>query len=534
MATERCTSRRVERIRAEYERRARLVERMGEDREARAAALAHYRHNPVAFVEDLVVTYDPRNTSPIPKRLPMKLWPRQVELIEALRVAVTRGQNLLVKKARAVGFSWLAGAFAVWLWLFEPDTVVTFGSRKLELVDRLGDPKALFTKVRDVLYGLPAFMLPEGYNRNEHDSFCRIVNPENGSVITGEAGDQMGRGGRSTLYILDEFAFVNRAEMVDAAVNDNARTVVYGSTSNGVGTLFYQKEKSGHVPVFYFSWRDNPNLDDEWAAQKERDIGPVAFASEHSLDDTAAVDNLLVPGAWVESSCAFYERLQGDAEMRTRASEGQRVAGLDVADQGADANVFTVRKGALVEHIEDWTKVLPRLTARRALLGCVARQVDRLTYDRGGPGASVEGEHGTGRYNVDAVGMMMGSRPSHTCYADAPERPAFERFANWGTEAWWAMRLRFMKTHEFMNGIADHPLDELIAIPRHAKLVAELSSRQFEPSSADKVTAESKKKMRARGVASPDFADSLAYCIAPVSVWRSQVTGEGAYGSSAL
>lgn len=525
---------RAEAVRVEYARRAAIIAKLNADPAARHVALEHYRHNPVAFVNDLVITFDPRNVSPLPKRLPMTLWPRQVELIEALRAAVRGGENLLVKKARAVGFSWLAGAFAVWMWLFEPDSVITFGSRKLELVDRLGDPKTLFHKVRAVLDALPRFVLPEGYRRSEHDAFCRIVNPSNGSVITGEAGDQMGRGGRSAIYFLDEFAFVARAERVDAAVNDNARTVVYGSTSGGVGTLFYQKEKSGNVPVFHFSWRDNPNLDDEWAAQKRRDIGPVAFAAEHELDDAAAVDNLLVPGAWVESACALFDVLERQAQDRSEATTGRRVAGLDVADQGADSNVLVIRKGALVEHIEDWDKTLPRLTARRALLACVARSVERLTYDRGGPGAAIEGEAHARTYAVEAIGKMMGSRPSHTCYSDAPERPAAERFANWGTEAWWAMRLRFMRTHEHMTGIAEHALDELIAIPRHAKLISELSTRRFGPSGADKITAESKKKMRARGVASPDFADALAYAIAPVDVWRSQVDGEGGYGSTLL
>jgi phage terminase large subunit len=56
-------------------------------------------------------------------------------------------------------------------------------------------------------------MLPDGFNSTgQHDNYMRMVNPATGAVISGEGGEDMGRGGRSSVYVLDEAAFVPNAE----------------------------------------------------------------------------------------------------------------------------------------------------------------------------------------------------------------------------------------------------------------------------------------------------------------------------------
>lgn len=486
--------------------RAALLHTCMGDAQARADLLYYYRTHPVDWINDWVWTYDPRNRKPIPKRLPLIMWGRQEELIEWLRDRYEEGENGLLKKGRDVGASWLCCAFSVWLWLFEADVAVTFGSRKQELVDKKGDPKSLFEKIRDIINNLPLWMLPRGYEESEHDNFLRIINPANGATITGEAGDQMGRGGRSSIYFLDEFAFVPRAERVDAAVNDNANTVIYLSTSNGVGTLFHQKEVEGHTPMFRFFWRDDPRKSPEWAEQKKREIGPVAFAKEHEGDDGAALDNILIPASWVMAAVNL--DLQEGTDV---------VAGLDVADQGTDLNVYILRKGPVVppDRILDWGDVLPKETARRAIAH--AREDGAaLHYDRIGPGSGVAGELAeTVNASIRSRGIVGGESPSSVRYEDDPRKPANERFANIVTECWWSLRRRFEKTYEHVNGIATYPEDELISIPDHPVLISQLSSRLIEYTESGKIKAESKAKMARRGVKSPDHADALAYTCAP-------------------
>lgn len=41
-------------------------------------------------------------------------------------------------------------------------------------------------------------MKPKGFTEKVHDNYMRIINPDNGATVTGEAGDNIGRGGRTT------------------------------------------------------------------------------------------------------------------------------------------------------------------------------------------------------------------------------------------------------------------------------------------------------------------------------------------------
>lgn len=159
----------------------------------------YYSARPVEFINDFCVTYDPRNAGAgFPTLMPFVLFPRQVELIQWLHGQVNEQESGLVEKCRAMGVTWVCCAYAVrlWLWLFVSGTSVGFGSRKEMLVDRLGDPDSIFEKMRILLRNLPARLLPDGFSGVEHSHFMWIVNPVNNATITGEAGDNIGRGGR--------------------------------------------------------------------------------------------------------------------------------------------------------------------------------------------------------------------------------------------------------------------------------------------------------------------------------------------------
>jgi hypothetical protein len=119
------------------------------------------------------------------------------------------------------------------MWLFHPGTVVGFGSRKEEYIDKLGDPKSLFWKIREALNLLPAEFKPAGYSERAHALSMRIVNPENGSTIVGESGDNIGRGNRTSIYFKDESAFYERPDAIDAALSQTSNCKGDVSTPNG-------------------------------------------------------------------------------------------------------------------------------------------------------------------------------------------------------------------------------------------------------------------------------------------------------------
>lgn len=188
----------------EYRARLKRMRLIRENEEYRKAALVIYKNDPVRWIEDWCITYDPRAKEPRPKEMPFILFERQKEFIEFLWECLSEGENGLIEKARDMGATWVGCAFSVWLLLFHPHTAVSWGSRKQDLVDKLGDPDSIFEKMRMILRNLPRFMLPPGFNIAKHAPHLKIINVRNGASITGEAGDNIGRGGRSSIYFKDE------------------------------------------------------------------------------------------------------------------------------------------------------------------------------------------------------------------------------------------------------------------------------------------------------------------------------------------
>jgi phage terminase large subunit len=126
-----------------------------------------------------------------------------------------------------MGVSWCCVAIAVHIWLFHPNTVVGFGSRVEDLVDKLGDPKTLFSKLRQLVSLLPKEFQPAGYSESQHGLYMRLLNPENGSAIIGEAGTNLGRGARASVYFVDEAAFISQPELVDAALSQTSNCKIW-------------------------------------------------------------------------------------------------------------------------------------------------------------------------------------------------------------------------------------------------------------------------------------------------------------------
>jgi hypothetical protein len=59
-----------------------------------------------------------------------------------------------------MGATWICAAFSVHAWIYS-DGAIGWGSRKEQLVDRLGDPSSIFEKIRLIVDYLPSFFLPD-------------------------------------------------------------------------------------------------------------------------------------------------------------------------------------------------------------------------------------------------------------------------------------------------------------------------------------------------------------------------------------
>jgi phage terminase large subunit len=211
-------------------------------------AKAYYKDNWVDFINHWCTTFDPRLAGTgKPTYMPFVLFERQALLVEFLKECIQHKESGLLEKSRDMGATWIACAVAVILFLFWDGSTVGWGSRKEDLVDRRGDPNSIFQKMRVIVEKLPPFFLPKGFSPKMHMAHMRFVNPENGSTIVGECGDDIGRGGRSTCTLLDEAAHLEHQESVDAALSANTDCQIMISSVNGLGNVFHRRRDSGII-----------------------------------------------------------------------------------------------------------------------------------------------------------------------------------------------------------------------------------------------------------------------------------------------
>ena len=202
---------------AEFIRRADNLKRLRDNPESIPLIKAHYSNNIADFINDWGMTSDTRNAEiGLPVIIPFVLFPKQREWIDWLMGHWKERQGGLTEKSRDMGLSWLSIATASSLCLFNNDINIGFGSRKEEYVDKIGDPKSLFFKARQFLALLPP-EFSNGWDEKRDSSHMVIKFPGTDSTLTGEAGDNIGRGNRTSIYFKDESAFYERPEKIDAA-----------------------------------------------------------------------------------------------------------------------------------------------------------------------------------------------------------------------------------------------------------------------------------------------------------------------------
>lgn len=204
--------------------------------------------DPLFWVNGFVWCHEPRKgrAGSGSTSLPMVLWPYQEWALGELLWGMgtfwdSPQQDVLIRKARDMGASYLCILACLWSFLFSASRLsFLWVSRKKELVDSLDDPKSLFWKADFILKRMPSFLLPKGWGPG-----CRterhLVNPETGSTIDGEfTTEDVAVGDRRTAILLDEFAYVDFAERVLRDTADVTDCRIFNSTNRGTATPFYR------------------------------------------------------------------------------------------------------------------------------------------------------------------------------------------------------------------------------------------------------------------------------------------------------
>jgi hypothetical protein len=329
----------------------------------------------------------------------------------------------------------------------------------------------------------------------------RILNPENGSAIIGEAGDNIGRGNRASVYFKDESAFYDRPELIDAALSQTSNCKIDVSTPNGSGNPFYRRRHSGKVPVFTLAWQDDPRKGPDWYAKQKRDLDPVILAQEVDIDYTASVSDSWISGALVTAAQSV-----GPADIDP---VGRWVVGIDAAHFGDDESVIHFRRGRIS---------LPQVFAHGVdgsqLAGLVEDEISNiLTFDPDslgaivieldGPGVSCYDHLRQGRYAKFVQGVHTGARVSD------------DRNYNLRSQMWRSAK-------EYLE-------DGPVSLPADPELRSQLTSVKFYYKNG-LMLMQSKKEYKSEFSKSPDRADAfvLTFAVsykasAPKASWRDRL-----------
>jgi phage terminase large subunit len=498
------------------------------------------------FINDWGYTVDPRlineNKNPV---MAFALFPKQREMVRWFIGCWLDSKPGVVVKSRDVGASWVAMALLSALCIFRNGFAAGVGSAVEIKIDRSGDPDTLFYKIRSFLEHLPA-EFNGGFNVDTCSADKRVSFPLTGSSITGEAGDQAGRGGRKAIFVVDESAHFEHPKIIDKNLSANTKCRIDMSSVNGMANSFYTRAHNPAIRRFDFTWRDDPRKNYEgstWYATQAAELDEIVLKQEIDCDFAASLEGVCIPSTWVQAAIDIDKFLGIDMES------GAWRAALDIADRGNDKCALVLTKGRKIKFAAQWSGKASDTgySVQRAMAICESWGIPAFDYDADGMGGAAV--HSDARLINEARGaaqQRLGSKPGVTpseyfahgtigthpyrgseavirpeAIVPGTKRKAKDLFTNRKAQTWYEGRLGFFNAWKARTG---KPYDA----SRMICIAGELANEDGKPSLRDllvsqlsqatvKETIQGKIQIEKApdDVASPDVADAALMTTCP-------------------
>jgi len=469
------------------------------------------KNNPVFWINSFYWTYDPRIVRfGLAGVVPLVMYDSQSEAIQTAYDAYKSGLKVAVKKSRAEGATEIFVAFSIWIWLYQYSAQIGWGSRVRDLVDKIGDSNSIFEKTRRGIKFLPSAMT-QFYDPRTHTKMNQIQNKKNKSDIIGGGGKNIGRGGRATVYLIDEFAFLDNPDSALSSINSVSPCNILISTVNGMNAFYKECYQSNRI-LIQLAWWKNPSKNDKyyinekneesfWYKTEKMSTPPELLAQEIDMDfNCVCAENAIKP-EWTES-CVNNTIAIPD--------ENNKVAGLDVIAGGNDKPAFVWRKGNVVQPPVVMYSKTPLEIAREARLHATELGITTIVYDKNGFGSDIGTEMSKFDDGITWIGIVgQSSAPDNIHFDNITEGQAF---LNYRSYMLWNLRTKILNTHYFVEGI-ESPVkeDEVISLPEHEIMKNQISIPRLIIKN-NKIQFESKDSIRQRGLPSPDILDATAMC----------------------
>lgn len=146
--------------------RAMLLHHAQTDPILRACVIKKCKEDPKYFFETFLYTV--KNSiffsDVMPIDIPFKLFDYQEEMVDTLWYAITRQRSVFIEKSRQMSVTWVVLGLYLYGFLFHNHRYLII-SRTANEVDKKGDMKSCFERLRYMISFLPQWILPEGFDR---------------------------------------------------------------------------------------------------------------------------------------------------------------------------------------------------------------------------------------------------------------------------------------------------------------------------------------------------------------------------------
>lgn len=191
--------------------------------------------------------------------------------LETIRAWMSNRYSVVLK-ARQIGFSTLAAAYAFWLAFFWPDRFIVMLSK----TER--EAAKLLAKAKYGNRYLPAWMKKRGPQLTS-DNQLKLTFDNDSAIESLPSNNDPARGESVYLVIVDEWAFLPNQEEAWASIEpiaDVGGRVIGLSTANGAGNFFHQLWVGANTGVnnfkpIFWPWSAG-DRDDDWYEAKQRNM----------------------------------------------------------------------------------------------------------------------------------------------------------------------------------------------------------------------------------------------------------------------
>lgn len=251
----------------------------------RVLELRNIFSSPLYFLEYVKIL------DPIQGAISFEVWPHLAEAVQLF----LREKRIVILKARQIGFSWLAAAYAVW-------TIYTKRGARV-LVTSMGEDEAkeFLEKCKFIYHNLPERMKFYSISPDSTEAFGfdKTLSGQdwNSRIVALPSTENAGSGYAATLVIADELDkhrcaaqnFRTIKPTVDAGGQYIGIFTVDKSNPDSFAKNLYKDAEKGLNGFSYkfYDWRNRPGRDDEWYQKQKTeyislpDKGLVAMESEY-------------------------------------------------------------------------------------------------------------------------------------------------------------------------------------------------------------------------------------------------------------